>query len=229
MWHYLFFMILVCTQKSKKDVRAAVQKWEAEQGATFLLDSGLHLICLLLQCLVSPKGDFFSFPSLPDGNWCNCLLNHLLQEPRSFLWLQHTKSSDQQSLAWDSQGKCHKLLLKGLWKVNGKTSLPSAGLNLLLWGPHCHWTVFYREFTDPEWKVGNYWHTNTRCSRQKLFFGIPSSALQLRGPEWWGVTGISQNFCLPFRSYLDVLQMCAHMGTGWAGEMGYRNCSLTWG
>lgn len=83
MWHYLVFMILAWTQKSKKDLRAVVQEWETEQGASSLPVSGLHLICLLLQCLLSPKGDFFSFPSLPDGNWFTCLLNHLLQEPLS--------------------------------------------------------------------------------------------------------------------------------------------------
>lgn len=106
-------MILAWTRNSKKDTRVAVQAWETEQSASFLPVSGLQLICLLLQCLFLPKE--VSSPSLPDGNWFNCFLNHLLS-----LTLQHIKSSDQQSLAWDSQGKSHTLLLKGLPKVNGK-------------------------------------------------------------------------------------------------------------
>lgn len=40
MWHYLFFMILAGTQKSKRKMRAAVQEWEREQGANFLPVSG---------------------------------------------------------------------------------------------------------------------------------------------------------------------------------------------
>lgn len=86
MWHYLFFMILAGTQKSQREMRAAVQEWERAR-CKFPTCIRIHFICLLLQCLVSPKGDFFSLPSPPDGNWFNCLLNHLLQEPLSFLWL----------------------------------------------------------------------------------------------------------------------------------------------
>lgn len=40
MWHYLFFMILAGTQKGKREMRAAVQDGETEQGANFLPDSG---------------------------------------------------------------------------------------------------------------------------------------------------------------------------------------------
>lgn len=41
MWHYLFFMILAGTQKSQREMRAAVQELrEREQGANFLPVSG---------------------------------------------------------------------------------------------------------------------------------------------------------------------------------------------
>lgn len=96
--------------------------------------------------------------------------------PLHSLSLQHITSSDQQSPAWDSQGKSHKLLLKGLWTINGKTGLPSAGLTLLLWGPHCHRTFFLQgvhRYRIKGWKI----LTQIRASLGKSF-GIPSATLQ---------------------------------------------------
>lgn len=108
MGHYLGFTILAWTQESKKEIKAAVQEWDRTR-------------CKFPTCFRAPfylpsptMFGVFSFPSLPGGSWCNCLLKHLLQEPLFLLW--PIKSSDQQSLAWDSQGKSHKLLLKGLSK-----------------------------------------------------------------------------------------------------------------
>lgn len=72
MWHYLFFMILARTQKSKRDESSCARMRERAR-CTFPTCFRIHFICLLLQSLVSLKGDFFSFPSLPDGNCFNCL------------------------------------------------------------------------------------------------------------------------------------------------------------
>ena len=151
MWHYLFLMILAWTPQSKKDTRAAVQEWETEQGARFLPVSGLHLICLLLQCLVSTK-DFFSFPSLPDGNWFNCLLNRLLLESLSLLWLYSTSRAVANSmrslrLPREIPPTTSKRPVKSKWKTNSTTcKLKSIAVGSTL-PPD---SFFHREFTDPE-------------------------------------------------------------------------------
>lgn len=43
MWHYLFFMILAGTQKSKKEMRAAVQEWESKVQISYLFQDPFHL------------------------------------------------------------------------------------------------------------------------------------------------------------------------------------------
>lgn len=117
--------------------------------------------------------------------------------------------------------KSHKLLLKGLWKVNGKRSVPSAGLKLLLWGLHCHWTTshfFLQGVYRTRQKGGNYRHKYMPLKAKHILWDSFLCLMELHGPDWLWVAGISQNLCLPFRSYLAILQMCLHMGWGWAGE-----------
>lgn len=45
MWHYLFFMILAGTQKSQREMRAAVQEWERESKVqiSYLYQDPFHL------------------------------------------------------------------------------------------------------------------------------------------------------------------------------------------
>lgn len=43
MWHYLFFMILAGTQKSKREMGAAVQEWESKVQFSYLFQDPFHL------------------------------------------------------------------------------------------------------------------------------------------------------------------------------------------
>lgn len=137
-----FFMILAGFWKS--EMRAAVIEWEGEQGANFLPASGSISSAFSSNVYFLPKE--ISSPSLPfqmetglTASWttsCRSLSPSAVSRA-------HHDSSDQQSLAWDSWGKSHKLLLKGPWKVNGKASLASTGL--------CgYWIFFSRQFAAPE-------------------------------------------------------------------------------
>lgn len=138
----VFFMILAGFWKS--EMRAAVIEWEGEQGANFLPVSGSISSAFSSNVYFLPKE--ISSPSLPfqmetglTASWttsCRSLSPSAVSRA-------HHDSSDQQSLAWDSWGKSHKLLLKGPWKVNGKASLASTGL--------CgYWIFFSRQFAAPE-------------------------------------------------------------------------------
>lgn len=144
--------------------------------------------------------------------------------------LQHIKSSDQQSLAWDSEGKSHRLLLKGHWKVYEKTKPNICRLESTTVGSALPQEIFlqgiYRStIKDEELLTHKYrllW-AKALGSRPLPFHiikpSLPCNSLLTRTRPDRGHRHFPKSLS-PFGSYLD---MCVDISRGWAGDTRYGN------
>lgn len=223
MWHHLLFMILAWTQSSKKDVGAAVQEWETEQGARFLPVSGLHSTCLLLQCLVSPKADFFPFPSLPDENCFTC--------PRlSFLWLYGTSRAATSDPCLEIPKEIPQTTSKGTVKSKWKKKCTICRLKTTTVGftlPLDYFSFFFTRSLQNQTKGGKLL-TQIYATQSKIYsLGfLPLS----HGVTWTGLIMGRRHFpksLFAFQQFFGHSSNVSARGLGLS--RGDRNCGLTRG